>query len=772
MAANSEAKEAQGSLENERKRFDINVTSIDNSPDTLESNAKKPSRDLIAAIWAIVCGVALPCIPILVISAVLLWFIYHYRVIPQAGLAEFHLAATAIGSTNLSTHIQDIRHNGGDPAYYVDYRPTTITTIAGWTGRIIPYLSSSIMALIAFFAARHIVLKSQRGKHDDLPTPKQLSILITLLGGNGLGPLKETAMYRWKNKEKLVAPLPAVLAALTLITVIGLLIPVVDTWFGLSVHSATITQLYQIHQNSYHSFGRQLDTSEDNPSNCSLGPMHPADDYNNAQTFAWPCNIFMPTVHAANMFVVDPQASANVQLGLATNDSIVDYTGSANASGSEAPSTNVPIYYIGDHRSSASVDFRGQTMGMSTQCEIITHKCVTGNNGSAFSCPGGFEGDFSECGAGTWPGNGSVNGDSGGCTTGIGFAADAQLSGAGGIVSLSSGSPVYALLPRNPMYFGTWATGFPSAADTNSPLTSDGTDIFLNSSTTASWLLNCSATVYEIDYTWVNGSLHTFNATPASAEWGAFFSAPFAWGVAPSQFNLELAAFDTSYSASSAADLANRWAKKFSYYALSTSVGTFAPQVNRLEQARNSTVTVTRVPIVPLYLLLGLKWLYVVVVICMAIGVYCFTHPAETEVVKAQLSVKGLVTAHFDHPDLLQKGAVQQVQSRLDLLKRGGDGDGSSQAVGSAVKAEAGIAAAAAAGTAAAAAAASSEPDQELTHKPKVGLVPTADGTWKFAILVNEAWLCVKPIVQDVVLQDAQAGKLGSLGQDYAAWKK
>lgn len=221
MAIISEVTENRAPPENEKRKVEINATPVDNSPDTLESNAKRPSRDLIAAIWAIVCGVALPCIPILVISAVLLWFIYHYRVIPSAGLAEFYLVPTAIASQNLSNHINDIKHNGGDAAYYVDYRPTTITTIAGWTGRIIPYLSSSIMALIAFFAARHIVLKSQHGKHDDLPTPKQLSILITLLGGSGLGPLKETAVYRWKNKEKLVAPLPAVLTALTLITVIG-----------------------------------------------------------------------------------------------------------------------------------------------------------------------------------------------------------------------------------------------------------------------------------------------------------------------------------------------------------------------------------------------------------------------------------------------------------------------------------------------------------------------------------------------------------------------
>lgn len=482
--------------------------------------------------------------------------------------------------------------------------------------------------------------------------------------------------------------------------------------------------------------------------------MYPANTDNYGYPFSWPCNIVRPIDNV--YFLVGSQASANVQLGLASNDTIVGYTGSPNGSDSEAPSSNRPIYYIGDQRSGASADFRGQTMGMSTQCDIITHKCSTGNNGSTFSCPGGFEGDFSECSPRVWPDTTS----DGPCMTGIGFAADAQLSGAGEqFISLTPDENRTALLPRNPMYFGAWARKLPAFGDPRNPLSNDSTDIFLDGSIEAKWLLNCSATVYDIDYTWVNGSLHTFNATPASAEWGAFFSAPFAWNLDLASLNLKSAAFDASYSASSAADLANRWAKQFSYYALSTSVGTFVPQVNSLEQARNNTVTLTRVPIVPLYLLLGLKWLYVVVVICLAIGVYCFTHPAETEVVKAQLSVKGLVTAHFDHPDLLQKGAVQQVQSRLDMLN-GGDDDSGNKAVGDVVEKEAD------------AAAALSERGQDLTHKPKVGLVPTSEGTWKFALLVNEAWLSVKPIVQDVVLQDAQAGQYGSLGQDYAAWKK
>ncbi|KAF3763160.1 hypothetical protein M406DRAFT_73790 [Cryphonectria parasitica EP155] len=763
----SEAIEGQGSIITEKETAEATTTVLNDDPAALEDNVNRPNRDLVAAIWAIVCGVALPCIPILVVSGVLLGVIFRYQVVPQVGRPEFIIASHTVGSENLTSHIHDIKHDGGSAAYYVDYSPTSITTIAAWTGRIIPYLSSSIMALVAFFAARHIVVKSRDGTHDDLPTPKQLTILINLLGGSGIKPLRDAAVYRWRNKEAFVAPLPAVFTALSLITLIGLLIPLVDTWFGISVHSATIVQLYNISAGAYHTYGRQLDPSEASYPGCSTGPMIPALHGYNNQNFSWPCNIELPIPHPQNLFLVGGQAAAAVQLGLASNNTMRNYTGPANASSSDTPSPNHPIFFIGDQQSTTAEDFSSRTMGMATQCEIITSKCYDASNGSAFSCPGGFKGDFTMCEPNAWPEGGSMSG-SGSCQTGIGFAADPQLSRSAGNIDMmgisgSSVGEIADLLQQNPMYFGTWATGFPAYGDTNTALTNDTTEVFSNGSTNAMWLLNCSATVYDVNYTWVNGALHSFQAQAADPEWGAFFSAPFAWsylslGLNAATMNLQLAAWDSSYSAQNGSDLANLWAREFSYYALSTSLGVFVPQVNMLEQARNNTVTVARVPLIPLYLLLGFKWLYVVVVLCMAIGVYCFTHPAETEVVKAQLSVKGLVTAHFNQPDLLRNNVVQEVQSRLDRAKGGDASDGSPETektVAKEVVAEV----------------ASPEQGQPPAHKPKIGLVPTREGTWKFALLVNGAWQSVKPIVQDLVLQEAKAGQLGTVGNEYAAWK-
>ena len=187
-----------------------------------ERATSKPNRDVAAAVWTVTCGVALPCIPVIVISAILLYFIFHYRIIPHPGWPELQLPINhSHRHLNATEQLHDIRHAGGRWAYFVQYNPSTITTIASWTGRVIPYLSSSIMALVAFFAARRIVTKSNKGDGTDLPSPEQLTLLIGLLGGSSFEPLKDTVVHRWSQKKKLVDPIPLAFFALLVVTLLG-----------------------------------------------------------------------------------------------------------------------------------------------------------------------------------------------------------------------------------------------------------------------------------------------------------------------------------------------------------------------------------------------------------------------------------------------------------------------------------------------------------------------------------------------------------------------
>lgn len=180
-----------------------------------------PERNLKRAIWTIVYGVALPCIPIIVICAILLYIIFHHqlKLNPGVSVLQVQHAATERNLTTLVADYSNWRKHGGKWAYHVRYNPSTITTIASWTSRIIPYLQSSIMALVAFFAARHIVQKSKHGDDSQLPNPEQLSLLINTLSGTGFGPLKDVVYYRFFTKRgRLVHPLPAAISAFGVIT--------------------------------------------------------------------------------------------------------------------------------------------------------------------------------------------------------------------------------------------------------------------------------------------------------------------------------------------------------------------------------------------------------------------------------------------------------------------------------------------------------------------------------------------------------------------------
>jgi hypothetical protein len=187
----------------------------DDSQEADESVTTKPDRNLKAAIWAIVCGVALPCIPVIIISAVLVAFVFLQRENLYPGYTELALPTKHKKCEGFIQCLAFVRHNAG-AAYYVRANPSTITTIASWT-----YLTSSIMALVAFFAARRIVTKSNKGGGEDLPTPEQLTLLIDLLGGKGIEPLKDTMFHRWVHKRKLVDPIPLAFGALLAITMLG-----------------------------------------------------------------------------------------------------------------------------------------------------------------------------------------------------------------------------------------------------------------------------------------------------------------------------------------------------------------------------------------------------------------------------------------------------------------------------------------------------------------------------------------------------------------------
>lgn len=204
------------------------------------------------------------------------------------------------------------------------------------------------------------------------------------------------------------------------------------------------------------------------------------------------------------------------------------------------------LYLIADPRSSTGVDFQAKTMGISTTCQMMTSECAIENGkfGPTFECPNEFNGNFYQ----TFPGDyGTTPNSYGlGASAGIGFAADAQLSNYSRVVNVSDGLPagrtqvgskgqITGLLSQNPIYFGAWSAGRIDRSRKSTPLANvsgsgkPDPEVFPNDNNISSWLVQCSATIYDVDYAYINGSVRNLQLDEAGPEWGALYSAPLAW---------------------------------------------------------------------------------------------------------------------------------------------------------------------------------------------------------------------------------------------------
>lgn len=561
------------------------------------------------------------------------------------------------------------------------------------------------------------------------------------------------------------------------------MIPIVDTWFGIATTPAVITQLYN-HTAAPHTFGRTLSGS----GRCSNGP---GGFWGFGDLFWLSCNIDWDDAdeYGIDGTLVGPDEASRLVQGVSTQNVILNYTAV----------DGLTYYYLADPGMDAKLDCKASTFAMTSQCTPITQKCLPGSqwpdadwssndNVYNFSCSPGFQANFTFNGASQYPdSNAGYDQSYDVPMVGIAFSPDSSLSSRVGVYDPGFALAVDSMLPpngtfdnttlvgtnwsypylfpQNPLHFAVWASGFPTydAKDVNSgdivnPLLNDSQIWQADVGDFTYWILGCSAVVYDVSYTWVNGSIHTFAATAASDAMGGLISAPFAFGSGPAAVALNAVA-DLAGTQNTSTDLANVFARGWSKAALALSAGVMSSAANDIEQIRDSTVAVARVPMIPLYLLLGLKGLYVLAVIVLAIGAYCFTHPAETEVVKAQLSAKGLAAAHFDTPALVQQNVVKEIGARIASVKNKTTDD-----IAPASKAE--------------------DPGQPggvkraetapatvgQNEERRVGLVATADGAWKFAVVADGVWKSIKPIAVNLLDLAAKDEDLGTVGKVINAW--
>ena len=203
---------------------------IPETPTTTVSELKTPKSPkeeqasptmIQGALPDILYGAFLPCVPIVLITTLLLTLIFYHRVDLDEGWELLRVpAAKNVSEGWFLDRTLQLKLTGGNAAYYVRLNPAILAAIAAWTSKITPFLTSSSMAVIAFFAGRRILDATRNNRTSQLPTPHQMSILINLLNGAGAGPLWDTIAYRWQNHERLVQPIPLAFGALSYVVII------------------------------------------------------------------------------------------------------------------------------------------------------------------------------------------------------------------------------------------------------------------------------------------------------------------------------------------------------------------------------------------------------------------------------------------------------------------------------------------------------------------------------------------------------------------------
>jgi hypothetical protein len=199
------------------------VEQIVSADQPLPVNAE-PVERMDGAFFSIICSSTIPCVLVLIFAGAFIGIILGTQFKRDDDYPELRRGETtlrSVGSTTVLDGLRSFKSTGGNAAFYINFNPSSLTAIAALTGKVLPYLSSSVMALVAFFAARRIIINSRGTNTEKLLSPRQLSMLIELLNGSSYVPLWDCIKYHLTSKQKWISPLPSVFTALTTVTFLG-----------------------------------------------------------------------------------------------------------------------------------------------------------------------------------------------------------------------------------------------------------------------------------------------------------------------------------------------------------------------------------------------------------------------------------------------------------------------------------------------------------------------------------------------------------------------
>jgi hypothetical protein len=169
------------------------------------NNQVRPVHQVSSGYSDILIPTCVIIIPMLVLPAVLLGVIFHYKI-----GSDQPLFSTLQG--NLTGLDSD--------AYYIDVQTTTLATISSWCSSIALSLISFAMTLWTYSISRSLLHRSLTQSYTELPTPFQFALILKIVGG-GMGALWDFLLYSvtWGNRRSKLSP---VISAATAVFSVGI----------------------------------------------------------------------------------------------------------------------------------------------------------------------------------------------------------------------------------------------------------------------------------------------------------------------------------------------------------------------------------------------------------------------------------------------------------------------------------------------------------------------------------------------------------------------
>ncbi|KAK5063183.1 hypothetical protein LTR84_005260 [Exophiala bonariae] len=557
----------------------------------------QPTTRIHGRVKEIMIAFAVMTIPMTIFSALLLGLIFHYRVVQNPFVSD------------------DLAFDAGQDVssvVFVKISATTLITIASWSSTTAPILVGFPVTLVSYPVASGILTASIKQEAAQLPTPYQFSLLLKMLSGGSVSALWSWLQYAfgWKaRREPQGRSVKTLTSILTLGIILSTFVFATDTWLHFTTKTVNFSQV----------------TPTSDAFDLSFGVYDNCTDV--SQTYSFGCNMDNPASGAVLMSSTPIEVLSNI------SDSMLIQT---HTIGSDqfAYLTNAQLSRL------ASIDYSAKSYAVQSQCKPVTSSCMSTDDvagvGTFYHCPFAFQGmaDTSV---------GSLNS--------VTMAYFTDSSGANNNTNTNHiGNPYYhAAVAVVNMRNGV-----------SQALMSDPEIIKGGHGGSTIIALFCNSTIYDLEYTSVNGSVTRFAVNLSNSSTTNILQGSQRLTDA-GDANLVQAA-SVAGLGNSAQAISDQFALSYSQTALAVAVGAFQPRP-ALELQSREDMLVARVPKLPLACLLAANLLLVLLGIALTVVAF-LSSSRETGEIQARLSIAALVASQFE--EVRTRSPVEKVEDMFE----------------------------------------------------------------------------------------------------------